>query len=60
MLNGNNTKGFTMLELLIGLFVFTAGIISITAMLIVSVKNNTLNYRINQAADIAEAKMEYF
>ncbi|MBW1615647.1 MAG: prepilin-type N-terminal cleavage/methylation domain-containing protein [Deltaproteobacteria bacterium] len=60
MLNGNNSKGFTLLELLIGMFVFTTSIISITAMLLASVKNNTLNYRINQVVSIAESKMEYF
>ncbi len=60
MLNGNNSKGFTLLELLIGIFVFMASIISITAMLIASVNNNALNYRMNLAAGIAESKMEYF
>ncbi len=60
MLNGNNSKGFTLLELLIGIFIFTTSIINITAMFITSVKNNTLNYRMNQAAGIAESKMEYF
>ncbi len=58
MLNGKN-KGFTLLELLVGLFIFTISILSISVMLMNVVKNNTLNYRINQALIIAESKMEY-
>ena len=58
MLNGNNIKGFTLPELLIGIFIFTTSVISINAMLISSIKNNASNYRINKAVNIAETKME--
>jgi type IV pilus modification protein PilV len=54
-----NQKGFTLLEVLIGLVILAIGLLGITSMQIASVKGNTLSSNVTQAANLAQDKLEY-
>ena len=54
-----NQSGFTMLEAIIGSFLVTIGILSVYALLVSSVRNNSHAMAVTVAATIAADKMEY-
>ena len=53
-----NEKGFSLLELLIGISIFAVGILATTAMQWWSVRNNTTGNVFTQANLLAQAQME--
>ena len=54
-----NPSGFTLLEALIGTFIFTIGILAVYALMTSAVKNNSHAGAVTEAATIAADKMEY-
>ena len=54
-----NQRGFTLLELLVCLVIFSVGLLSVSAMQIVSMKNNLFAANVAQATLLAKADLEY-
>lgn len=54
-----NQKGFTLLEAMIGSVILTFGILSVYALLLSAVRNNTQAMAVTEAATIAADKLEY-
>jgi prepilin-type N-terminal cleavage/methylation domain-containing protein len=54
----NNSKGFTLLEILIALFVFAVGILGVATMQISSISENSHALRITEAATIGASELE--
>lgn len=52
------TAGFTLIELMIALFVFAIGMLAITAMCLISIQGNSLVNRTTQANFLAQSRME--
>ena len=56
----NNQSGFTLLEVLIALFIFAVGILGVNALQLTSVRGNGKSNRITTASDIAADQIETF
>ena len=56
--NTKNQSGFTLLEVLIALFIFSIGILGVNAMQITSIKGNSTANRITQASNLAADQIE--
>lgn len=54
----DNSSGFTLIELMIALFIFAIGMLAITAMCLMSIQGNSLVNRMTQANFLAQSKME--
>lgn len=52
------STGFTLIELMIALFVFAIGMLAITAMCLISIQGNSLVNRTTQANFLAQSRME--
>lgn len=52
------STGFTLIELMIALFVFAIGMLAVTAMCLISIQGNSLVNRMTQANFLAQSKME--
>lgn len=55
----DNQAGFTLIEVLIAVFIFTVGILSVNAMQIASIKGNFSSNRISQSTSWATGQVEY-
>lgn len=53
-----NTKGFTLIEVLIGLVILAIGILAIAGMQIVSIKGNFFSSNLTQATVLGQEKLE--
>lgn len=53
-----NNKGFTLIEVLVGLIILAIGIIAIAGMQIISVKGNFFSNNVTQATIFGQEKME--
>lgn len=53
-----NKKGFTLIEVLIGLIILAIGILAIAGMQIVSVKGNFFSSNVTQATILGQEKLE--
>lgn len=54
----NNTKGFSLLEVLLGVTVFMIGMLGVTALNISSLKSNTFSGNMSEATELAAGKIE--
>lgn len=54
----SNVSGFTLIELMISLFVFAIGMLAVTAMCLMSIQGNSLVNRMTQANFLAQGRME--
>jgi len=54
----NNASGFTLIELMVALFVFAIGMLAVTAMCLISIQGNSLVNRTTQANFLAQSRME--
>lgn len=54
-----NQSGFTLLEALIGSFIFTIAVLAVYMLLISAVRNNSHAMAVTQAATVAADKIEY-
>jgi type IV pilus assembly protein PilV len=54
----DNQKGFTLLEVLIGLVIFAVGILGVNAMQIASIKGNSKGRQISEATNIGSDQIE--
>lgn len=55
----SNPKGFSLLEVLIGLVILTIGILAIAGMQMTSIKGTSFSNRLSQAATIAQEGLEF-
>jgi type IV pilus assembly protein PilV len=55
---GNNSRGFSLLEVLLGITVFMIGMLGVTALNISSLKSNTFSGNMSEAVIIAGDKLE--
>lgn len=53
-----SSSGFTLVEVMLALFVFAIGMLAVTAMCLISIKGNSLTNRMTQANFLAQSKME--
>jgi type IV pilus assembly protein PilV len=53
-----NSKGFSLLEVLLGITVFMIGMLGVTALNISSLKSNTFSGNLSEAAIVAASKLE--
>ena len=58
LFRSNNSSGFTLIELMISLFIFALGMLAITAMCLISISGNSQVNRITQANYLAQSRME--
>lgn len=54
----SNPSGFSLVEVMIALFVFAVGMLAVTAMCLISIQGNSLANRMTQANFLAQSKME--
>jgi type IV pilus modification protein PilV len=54
-----NTKGFTLIEVLVGLIILSIGLLGIAGMQITSVKGNYFSNNLTQATYVAQDRLEY-
>ena len=54
-----NQRGFTLLEVLVCLVIFSVGLLSIGAMQALSIKNNSFGANVTQATQLVKAELEY-
>lgn len=54
-----NNKGFTLIEVLIGLVILAIGLLAVAGMQITSIKGNTFSNNLTQATVFAQDKLEY-
>lgn len=57
-MNINNENGFSLIEVLIALFLFAVGVLALTQMQVGSMFGNSTARRVTGAATLAEAKLE--
>ncbi len=55
-----NQSGFTLLEVLIAMFIFSIGILGVNAMQLTSIQGNSKANRITQAGNVAADRIETF
>lgn len=58
LFKSSRTSGFSLIELMIALFVFAIGMLAVTAMCLISIQGNSLANRMTQANFLAQSKME--
>jgi type IV pilus assembly protein PilV len=56
---GRNRKGFTLIEVLVGLVILAVGLLAIAGMLVTSVKGNYFSNQLTQASYIAQDRLEF-
>ncbi|MCM2264935.1 MAG: prepilin-type N-terminal cleavage/methylation domain-containing protein [Desulfuromonadales bacterium] len=56
--NSKNKAGFTLVEVLVALFVFSISALAITAMTFMSIQSNAMTNQMSQATFLAQDKME--
>jgi type IV pilus modification protein PilV len=54
-----NPKGFTLIEVLVGLIILSIGLLGIAGMQITSVKGNSFSNHITQASYVAQDRIEF-
>ena len=54
-----NTKGFTLIEVLVGLIILAIGLLGIAGMQITSVKGNYFSNHLTQASYVAQDRLEF-
>jgi type IV pilus modification protein PilV len=54
-----NTKGFTLIEVLVGLIILAVGLLGVAGMQITSVKGNSFSNNLTQASYVAQDRLEY-
>jgi prepilin-type N-terminal cleavage/methylation domain-containing protein len=54
-----NKKGFTLIEVLVGLIVLAIGLLGIAGMQVTSVKGNSFSKNLTQASFLAQDRLEY-
>ncbi len=54
-----NQKGFTLIEVLVGLIFLAIGLLSVTSMQITSIKSNYFTKNVTEATALAKSKLEY-
>jgi type IV pilus assembly protein PilV len=54
-----HTKGFTLIEVLVGLIILSIGLLGIAGMQITSVKGNYFSNNLTQATYVAQDRLEY-
>ena len=52
-----NVKGFTLIEVLIGMVIFSVGILAVAALQVSSTKGNSSARRITEATALAESQI---
>ena len=55
-----NSKGFTLLEVMIGLIIFSIGLLLLSSMLVVSIRGNSWSDKTTQSVQLMQAKVEDF
>ena len=58
-MKGRNRKGFTLIEVLVGLVILAVGLLAIAGMLVTSVKGNYFSSHLTQASYIAQDRLEF-
>jgi type IV pilus assembly protein PilV len=58
-MKGRNRKGFTLVEVLVGLVILAVGLLAIAGMLVTSVKGNYFSSHLTQASYIAQDRLEF-
>jgi type IV pilus assembly protein PilV len=58
-MKGRNRKGFTLIEVMVGLVILAVGLLAIAGMLVTSVKGNYFSNHLTQASYIAQDRLEY-
>ena len=58
LLKSSTSSGFTLIELMVSLFIFAVGMLAVTAMCLMSIHGNSLANRMTQANFLAQTKME--
>lgn len=53
-----NNKGFSLLEVLIGLLILSIGVLAISGMQVFAIKSNFFSESLTQAVNLAQSKME--
>ena len=59
MIISRNRKGFTLIEVLVGLVILAVGLLAIAGMLLTSVKGNYFSNHLTQAGYIAQDRLEF-
>ena len=59
MKNLANTKGFTLIEVLVGLIILAVGLLGVAGMQLTSVKGNFFSNNLTQASYVAQDRIEY-
>ena len=59
MKKGVHTKGFTLIEVLVGLIILAIGLLGIAGMQITSVKGNFFSNNLTQASYVAQDRLEF-
>ena len=54
-----NKKGFTLIEVLVGLIILAIGLLGIAGMQVTSVKGNSFSKNLTQASFLAQDRLEY-
>ena len=54
-----NRKGFTLIEVLVGLIILAVGLLAIAGMLVTSVKGNYFSNHLTQASYVAQDRLEF-
>jgi prepilin-type N-terminal cleavage/methylation domain-containing protein len=54
-----NKKGFTLIEVLVGLVILAIGLLGIAGMQVTSVKGNSFSRNLTQASFLAQDRLEY-
>lgn len=55
-----NAKGFTLLEVMMGLVIFSLGLLLLSSMLVVAMKGNVWSNKTTQVVQAMRDKVEYF
>jgi type IV pilus assembly protein PilV len=58
-MNLANRKGFTLIEVLVGLVILAVGLLAIAGMLLTTVKGNYFSNHLTQASYVAQDRLEY-
>ena len=59
MINSLNRKGFTLIEVLVGLVILAVGVLAIAGMLVTSVRANYFSNQLTQASYVAQDRLEF-
>lgn len=56
----NNAKGFTLLEVMMGLIIFSVGLLLLSSMLVVALRGNVWSDKTTEVVQAMRDKVEYF